>query len=181
MAVAAISFAPKSVTWRMLVSALEGALCSQEQALELSSTAEDVIRQHLNASDLLHGLQLELDTSKYQRLLLHADPRGRFCVLALVWAPSSATPVHSHRTWCAVGVASGELYEERYAHLRAPHAKVGELVDVKRLTSGQTTHENSCGGFVHRLANRSSAFAISLHTYGVSADHIDDGVNEILI
>jgi predicted metal-dependent enzyme (double-stranded beta helix superfamily) len=40
------------------------------------------------------------DPATYRCHLLHAEPDGSFSVVALVWRPGQATPIHDHVTWC---------------------------------------------------------------------------------
>ena len=42
----------------------------------------------------------------YARRLIHRDPR--FTIVAMVWAPGQATPIHDHSgVWCVEGVYNG--------------------------------------------------------------------------
>jgi predicted metal-dependent enzyme (double-stranded beta helix superfamily) len=54
------------------------------------------------------------DHVHYARHILWCDPRERFSVLSIVWNPGQKSPIHAHRTWCAVGVYEGVLAEEIY-------------------------------------------------------------------
>src|SRR5215212_211095 len=50
----------------------------------------------------------------YRQHLLHVSPSRRLSVVALVWLPGQATPIHDHVSWCVVGVHRGEELETRY-------------------------------------------------------------------
>ena len=50
----------------------------------------------------------------YRQHLLHVSSCRRLSVVALVWRPGSATPIHDHVSWCVVGVYRGVEQETRY-------------------------------------------------------------------
>lgn len=142
-------------------------------------TARGTVEKHIGRGDLLDGMRYVFCCSNYSRVLLHADPAGRFSVLGLVWPPGCVTPVHAHHTWCALGLHRGTLEEETF---RARHGIIGDAgrpVATRALRPGESLCDPSDGRFVHRLANRSEGFAVSLHVYGVPAEAVSDGVNRI--
>jgi 3-mercaptopropionate dioxygenase len=67
----------------------------------------DRLRRHLPAADILTPAQRAGDPLSYQCHLLHAEADGSFSVVALVWRPGQATPVHDHVTWCVMAVIQG--------------------------------------------------------------------------
>ena len=102
-------------------------------------------------------------SESYCRHVLYADPEGRFTVMAIVWNPGQATPVHGHTAWGAVGVYEGH-----------------PSVDVYECNDGKTTRKaaeiSCCPGEVshvlkgtdapHCVYNASDDVAITIHTYG---------------
>ncbi|MFC7551922.1 hypothetical protein ACFQU7_05950 [Pseudoroseomonas wenyumeiae] len=72
------------------------------------------IQAHLHDPDLLAGISCPSCPNSYIRHLLHADPGGSYAVVALIWRPGQMSPVHAHRTWCALGVYRGVLSEAFY-------------------------------------------------------------------
>jgi predicted metal-dependent enzyme (double-stranded beta helix superfamily) len=52
------------------------------------------LRLHLPAPGILTAEQRYWDPLKYRCHLLHAESDGSFSVVALVWRPGQATPVH---------------------------------------------------------------------------------------
>jgi predicted metal-dependent enzyme (double-stranded beta helix superfamily) len=145
-----------------------------------AKAAKAAIDLHIDNTALLDGMRYVLCCTGYSRVLLHADPAGRFCVLGLVWPPGCTTPVHAHLAWCALGMHTGVLEEETYAAWREGDSEPGALLATRALAPGETVCDASDGRFVHRLANRSPGFAMSLHIYGVPPASIGDGVNRIL-
>ncbi len=142
--------------------------------------ARTAIDRHIGKTDLLDGMRYVMRCAGYSRVLLHADPAGRYCVLGLVWPPGCLTPIHAHVTWCALGLHNGALEEETFEPWENGQTAPGALVATRALRPGQTCCDSSDGRFVHRLANRSAGFAMSLHIYGAPQARIADGVNRIL-
>lgn len=127
--------------------------------------------------DLVPPAQTRPHPDCYVRHVIHADPGHRFTVLALIWAPGQQSPVHAHVTWCAFAVRTGRLTETLFAFDRPQ----GDAL-------ARTTHERGAGyacyapeglELGHRLVNTGEETAISIHVYGVGADHIATGVNKV--
>lgn len=102
----------------------------------------------------------------YTRNLLHADPQGRFTVMAVVWGANRQTPVHDHETWGVVGGYCGALDVTDFS---APCAQDGHLEKVGEEVLGEgevccivpPRTEN-----IHQMSNRAARPAVSIHTYG---------------
>ena len=69
----------------------------------------DRLRLHLPTPDLLTAEQRYRDPLRYSSHLLHAESDGSFSVVALVWRPGQATPIHDHVTWYVVGIIPPHL------------------------------------------------------------------------
>ena len=123
-------------------------------------------------------LALPRSTQSYTRHVLHADPLGRFTVVGLVWGSQQYSPIHAHYAWCAYRILAGELTEgfyqwdssQRHAYLMT-----------------QFTREpgySACGHagleFIHRLGNRATEPAVSIHVYGIDEGRIGTHVNRVL-
>lgn len=117
----------------------------------------------------------------YSRHVLHADPLGRFTVVALVWASGQFSPVHAHYTWCAYRVLSGVLTETHYAwDAAAGHAY--PFNSIPR-SAGQSVCGHAGLELIHRLGNASPDDplpAVSLHVYGVDSERVSTHVNRVL-
>ena len=70
------------------------------------------LRSPTNA--LLEPRHCEPAEDRYRQHLVHVHPAGRYSVVALVWKPGQATPIHDHRCWCVVGVWRGLERETTY-------------------------------------------------------------------
>jgi predicted metal-dependent enzyme (double-stranded beta helix superfamily) len=114
----------------------------------------------------------------YTRHILHADPAGRFTVVALVWAEQHSSPVHAHHTWCAYRVVTGELTESHF-EWDAMQQKAYLFNKVKR-QAGQSVCGNAGLELIHRLGNEGVQRAVSIHAYGVDADSISTHVNHVV-
>jgi predicted metal-dependent enzyme (double-stranded beta helix superfamily) len=125
--------------------------------------------------DLLDGRDLPCCPDRYVRHLLHADPAAGYAVVALVWRPGQMSPVHAHKTWCALGVHRGVLTETYYAPGDPPEPRATRL-----LGPGGTGQGAADPDLIHRLANLSCRTAVSVHCYGVGYESFGSGVNLVL-
>ena len=108
-----------------------------------------------------------LDPDCYARHLLYQDPDKDFVLVAMVWGPGQQTAVHDHAgVWCVEGVYEGLIRVTRFD-------PVGEVGETVRFQQGEVIQAGvgACGALIppveyHRIANDTSATAISLHVYG---------------
>ena len=136
-----------------------------------AALAESVAR-----TDWLPEERRRANHERYARHVIHADPLGRFCILALVWSPGQMSPVHGHCTWCAVAVYQGELAETTYRERGA--GEMPEPIASVRRVAGSVSFDPALSA-IHRIANASDAVAISLHVYGVDQAHVSTGINRV--
>jgi predicted metal-dependent enzyme (double-stranded beta helix superfamily) len=135
----------------------------------------EALAPHLTDPDLLRGHDCPCNPQRYTRHLLHADAAGGYAVVAIAWVPGQMSPVHGHRTWCALGLHRGWLAETFFTAaggVAAPSA-------CRQLRPGELSHAAADPQAIHRLANLGTQEAISIHVYGVSYDRFGDGVNEV--
>jgi predicted metal-dependent enzyme (double-stranded beta helix superfamily) len=135
------------------------------------------IAPYLGDAYLLDGKDCPSNPDRYVRHLL--DEGEGYAVVALVWRPGQMSPVHSHHTWCALGVHRGTLTE----HFFAPGTDAGALPRPKAAhlrAEGDTSHGPGCPDLIHRIANCCAETAVSIHVYGVPYAEFADGVNRIL-
>ena len=147
------------------------------------------IRQALNRSltpslvPVVSAALLNLPRAEYTytRQVLHADPKGRFTVVAIIWPARQFSPVHSHYTWCAYRVLSGVLTETHYAwDAAAGHAY--PFNSIARI-SGQSACGHAGLEMIHRLGNAAhddAEPAVSLHVYGIDSERVASHVNRVL-
>ncbi|MBB3899004.1 cysteine dioxygenase family protein [Roseococcus suduntuyensis] len=135
----------------------------------------EALAPHMQDPRLLSGRDCPCNPERYVRHLLHADPAGEYAVVALVWRPGQMSPVHAHRTWCALGVHQGVLSEHYYVPGAPPRL---DAVHLRR--AGDVSHGPADPDLIHRLANCSAEVAVSIHVYGVPFEDFGDKVNLIL-
>ncbi|KAF4983668.1 hypothetical protein FZEAL_974 [Fusarium zealandicum] len=94
------------------------------------------------------------------------EGNGKSNLLVLVWSPGKGSPIHDHgKAHCLMKILKGNLTETRYAF---PEEKEGD--GPMRVISEKTYKENAVAYMVdelglHRVSNRGSDFAVSLHLY----------------
>ncbi|ARF81722.1 cysteine dioxygenase family protein [Kitasatospora aureofaciens] len=120
----------------------------------------------LDHRDLLAPAHLAPDPQRYRQHVLHVDPEGRFSLVALIWLPGQATPVHDHTTWCVVGTYRGTEEETSYRFTR--HADGSSALEPVATTvnpPGTVTYLTPPGD-IHLVRNGGDDLAVSLHVYG---------------
>jgi predicted metal-dependent enzyme (double-stranded beta helix superfamily) len=130
---------------------------------------------YLGHPGLLEGRDCPCNPERYTRHLLHDDPQSGYAVVAIVWAPGQMSPVHGHRTWCALGVQRGWLTETFF---RTDEGRLLPTSCVAR-RPGDTSHAPADPNAIHRMANLGTQEAVSLHVYGVPFGNFAEGVNEV--
>ena len=113
---------------------------------------------------------------RYNRHLLHKDPRNRFIILSLVWQPGQTTPIHDHSCWGVMGIVENSLEEVCYSRLddgsRPDYCELEEL-SRKELSRGEVSYLLPPHEEIHRIGNTSKRPTISLHVYGRDLDEIN--------
>lgn len=104
----------------------------------------------------------------YARHELYCSGEHGYCVVAMVWAPGQATPLHDHDgSWCVEAVWSGQL-EVTHWHLLQADDDTGW-----RFAQGARQHQRAgdCSGLLasapyHSVRNPDpQAVAVSIHVY----------------
>jgi predicted metal-dependent enzyme (double-stranded beta helix superfamily) len=133
------------------------------------------LESHLHEAGVLDGVSCPCDPARYTRHLLYSDPDGGYAVVAIVWRPGQMSPVHGHRTWCALGIAGGVL-TETFFELQGEEVRPVGCVTRR---AGDVSHAPPSREAIHRIANLGTQEAVSIHIYGVSFDSFGDGVNHV--
>ncbi len=142
---------------------------------ETAELVADELRLHLPTPEILSASQRYGDPDHYQCHLLHAEPDGSFSIVALVWRPGQATPVHDHVTWCVFGVIQGTEHEQRYVlrddgWLEESGSAANRTGDVSALAPP---------GDIHLVRNHGEQVAISLHVYGTDVSRLASSVRRV--
>lgn len=102
---------------------------------------------------------------RYQQFLLHCDLHERFSVVAFVWGPGQATPIHDHRVWGLVGVLRGAESAERFT--RAADGSLHSAGPPEMLRAGAVDAVSPRVGDIHRVSNANGDTpSVSIHVYG---------------
>ncbi|KAJ4270345.1 hypothetical protein NW762_002024 [Fusarium torreyae] len=94
------------------------------------------------------------------------EGNGKSNLLVLVWTPGKGSPIHDHgNAHCLMKILKGDLTETRYA-FPEENAEEGPM----KVIAERTYKENSVAYMadelgLHRVSNRGSDFAVSLHLY----------------
>lgn len=158
-----------------LISAVRAATRTGESWAETADLVADVLWLHMPGPEILTAEQRHGDPATYCCHLLHAEPDGSFSVVALVWRPGQATPIHDHVAWCVSGVIQGAEHEERYT-LRGDSwlEQAGMAVNATGDVTGLAPP-----GDIHRVRNDGAQPAISLHIYGTDISRLGSSVRRI--
>src|SRR5580698_6158132 len=128
---------------------------------------------YLDLPDLLRDISCPCSPDRYVRHLLHAAED--YTVLALVWRPGQMSPVHGHRSWCALGIHRGSMTEMQFT----PGAQGPVPRSCEQLEVGDISHAPPEPDAIHRLANLGTETAISIHVYGARFDQLGHAVNRV--
>jgi predicted metal-dependent enzyme (double-stranded beta helix superfamily) len=156
-----------------LVHAVRVAVRTQADWVETARLVAGLLERRLPSPDILTPEQRSGDPETYRSHVLHAEPDGRFSIVALVWRPGQVTPIHDHVTWCVFGVIQGIEYEELFTL----EEETGSLVEAG--SSANWTGDVSGfapPGDIHRVRNSGDGTAISIHVYGTDVSRIGSSV-----
>ncbi|KAL6898333.1 RmlC-like cupin domain-containing protein [Trichoderma evansii] len=106
------------------------------------------------------------DASRGYTRNLVDEGNGKSNLLVLVWSPGKGSPIHDHgNAHCLMKILRGDLTETRYAFPEddEPEGQM-TIISEKTYRENQVTYMADELG-LHRVSNRGSDFAVSLHLY----------------
>jgi 3-mercaptopropionate dioxygenase len=115
----------------------------------------------------------------YRQHVVYVHPQGRYSLVALVWQPGQATPIHDHRCWCVVGVLQGEEEERRYRLMEHEGEHVLVLTGTERHGPGSITSLVPPEENIHLVSNSADELTLSLHVYGDDIARCGSSINHI--
>lgn len=127
-------------------------------------------------TDFLTPAQREPDPAHYKQHILHVEADGRFSIVALVWLPGQETPIHDHVSWCVVGVHEGQEHETRYRVVEGDDGTPYLVEDGHTINPPGSTAALTPPGDIHKVANRGTSLAISLHVYGADIGKLGSSI-----
>ncbi|KAH0496810.1 hypothetical protein TgHK011_004155 [Trichoderma gracile] len=139
-------------------------------------TSEDVdvrtlmeLMQAYDARDMHWSRYAFGDASRGYTRNLVDEGNGKSNLLVLVWSPGKGSPIHDHgNAHCIMKILRGELTETRYVFPERdePEGPMTVLAE-KKYQENQVTYMSDELG-LHRVSNRGSDFAVSLHCKAAS-------------
>jgi predicted metal-dependent enzyme (double-stranded beta helix superfamily) len=132
-----------------------------------------ILERRVTEPALLDGVHCPGSPDRYTRHLVYAGPG--FSILALVWLPGQMSPIHGHRSWCALGIRQGTLVETCFTREDARLT----LDACRQLQPGMVSHSDGDDDHYHRVANLGVETAVSIHVYGVAFDRLGHGLNRM--
>jgi predicted metal-dependent enzyme (double-stranded beta helix superfamily) len=149
-----------------LIEGIDRAVHRGGSSKERAESVVDVLRIALHHPRLLPAEHRRSSAESYRTNIVHTAADGSFSLVALVWLPGQQTPIHSHLSWCVVGVYEGEELETSYRRTgRLGDASVA-AVGTQRFRRGDVSWLSG-GSDIHRVENGGDGLAVSLHVYGL--------------
>jgi 3-mercaptopropionate dioxygenase len=162
-----------------LTRSLDALVARSTDASVIAARAGMLLRPTLADPGLLEQRHRQPAADRYRQHVVHVHPAGRYSIVALVWKPGQATPIHDHRCWCVVGVWRGLERETSYDL----HAQDAAAYLVLRRTADSAAGDVSVlvppERDIHRVENVGSTLAISVHVYGADISVLGSSINEV--
>ena len=162
---------------RTLTRSLDALVAANDDPTVVAARTGMLLSQVLQDPGLLEARHWEPAAERYRQHLVHVHPDGRYSIVALVWKPGQATPIHDHCCWCVVGVWRGHERETTYDLHEGGGA-------TSLVPSGSSeAHPGSVSVLVppdediHRVENAGSGLAISVHIYGADISRLGSSIN----
>jgi predicted metal-dependent enzyme (double-stranded beta helix superfamily) len=155
------------------VADVERAIAGMYDPQVIACEVEARLKRLLQTPNLLAPEQRRALPDRYSANLVAVAPSGAFSVVALVWQPGQATPIHDHICWCVVGVLEGVEDETRYHQLRDDTgAQWLRPAREETMTPGMICALVPPAENIHRVRNAGDHLAISLHVYGADLEKV---------
>lgn len=158
-----------------LVSRIREVVAERLSEQETADRVAALLAPALREPGLLQEHQCAGDSEYYTQHVLHVEPDGSFSVVALVWLPGQATPVHDHVSWCTVGVYQGQETETLYRVDGTGSSARLVMRDMGVNQQGSVTGIAPPGD-IHAVSNSGGDRAISLHVYGADIGKLGSSI-----
>jgi len=164
-------------TLRRLTRSLDALVAANDDPHVIAARAGMLLGPALADPGLLEARHQEPADDRYRQHLVHVHPLGRYSIVALVWKPGQATPIHDHVCWCVVGVWRGlerettyRLYGDGDSPYLVPHGAAKSYPgDVSVLVPPEED--------IHLVENAGDEIAISIHVYGDDISVLGTSIN----
>jgi predicted metal-dependent enzyme (double-stranded beta helix superfamily) len=168
----------RSAALQRFIDAADAIVGRDLPARETAAAVSEALRPALADPDLLAPCHREAWDDRYRQHLVYVHPEGRYSIVALVWNPGQATPIHDHIAWCVVGVHQGQETETRYLLMEADGERWLECEGISRYDPGTTTFLVPPDENIHKVENGCDSTSISIHVYGADIGRLGSSINE---
>ncbi|MDI3257905.1 MAG: cysteine dioxygenase family protein [Kyrpidia sp.] len=148
---------------------VRGVLAASHTGADIVEGVRPALRRLLASDEVLPVEWRKPLTHKYGQYLLYQPKDEAFSLIAFVWGPGQAAPIHDHLVWGVIGVFQGEIEETRYKLVGPGDTEHAPLEPVETVSAavGDISHVYPPSRDIHRVSNPSSSVtAITLHVYG---------------
>ena len=162
------------------VEAMDVAVASVTEPAARAAAAADHLRDLLAHPEAIGPQHRVPAIDTYQQHVVHVHPEGCYSLVALVWRPGQATPIHDHRCWCVVGVLEGEEDEERFHLVEQDGDKALVLTGNHRQAAGSVCMLVPPQENIHRVSSAATTgVTVSLHVYGDDIAKCGSSINQV--
>ena len=166
---------PITPTLHNLIAQIYDALPTMPNPTEAARRVTTILQPFLGDPTLLTPDQCEGNTAHYCQHVLYVDPNDHFSIVALVWLPGQATPIHDHISWCVVGVHQGCEHEVLYRQIDTTDGPALLPTGTCRNLAGSVAALTPPGD-IHHVINPGPSLAISLHIYGANIARLGSSI-----
>ena len=158
-----------------LIRRVDAVMARERDEKRLAERVGEVLRPFLGRPGLLEPAQREADPAHYRQHILHVADDGSYSVVALVWLPGQATPIHDHVSWCVVGLHEGCEQEDHYERVVTAREEYLIATGISFNRVGTIATLNPPGD-IHVVSNPGPGMAISLHIYGADVRKLGSSI-----
>jgi 3-mercaptopropionate dioxygenase len=169
--------APGALT--RFTGAMDRAVAASDDPSALAARAAAALPDLLAHPEAIREEHRVSSDEGYRQHVVHVHPDGRYSLVALVWRPGQATPIHDHRCWCVVGVLEGEEEERRYRLVEHDGEHLLVMTASERHGPGSVASLVPPEENIHLVSNCSSELTLSLHVYGADIARCGSSINHV--
>ncbi len=162
------------------VTRMDAAVARWDEPGVLAQAAATSLPTLLDHPECLSPAYRESGDDSYRQHVVHVHPQGRYSLVALVWRPGQATPIHDHRCWCVVGVLQGREAESRYQLFDHHGESLLAAGGQEQYGPGSICTLVPPQEDIHRVSSAAEdELTISLHVYGADIARLGTSINHV--
>ena len=169
----------RTTALQAFVASMDDVVATEADPHVVAASAAELLAPALEDDALLPARHREPFDDRYRQHVVHVHPEGRYSVVALVWRPGHATPIHDHRCWCVVGVWRGTERETTYDLHAADGREWLAVRDTTTCRPGDVSVLVPPDEDIHLVENAGEELAISVHVYGANIALLGSSINEV--